>query len=275
MAINGRTEAATRPFVFVLSCNNDLHYLSLFGFLQNSRNGVPANVEMFGNLLACEFAFIEQPRRFDHLVISYGPVHSPKSVQVQIGFDFVNGFLRNYQTEVRSIYTTTFLAARLARPRVWRAVAFDAKIDSGRGRSMALMHPAVNRRRINNGADNTGHTTSIVVGLAVDDVRLGRSSRNGFGCWLHPGRLPEFLSKITKKISKERSLMALPSLVTQEAAAVVTAPVSASPDVNHDFGSYDPNAEIFPEPWAAQQGDLVNGPDGTFSWRNGPDGFFE
>ncbi len=70
--------------------------------------------------------------------------------------------------------------------------------------------------------------------------------------------------------------MALPSLVTEEAAADVTAQVSASPDVN-DFGSYDTNAENFDEPCAARHNRALRltGPDGTYDWRNDATGFFD
>ena len=71
--------------------------------------------------------------------------------------------------------------------------------------------------------------------------------------------------------------MAQPSLVKEEAAAGVTAPVSASPDVNHDVGSYDTEPEIFPEPWAARHNRQLwlTGPDGTYGWRNDATGFFD
>jgi hypothetical protein len=63
--------------------------------------------------------------------------------------------------------------------------------------------------------------------------------------------------------------MALPSLMTKEAAAAVTAPVSAPSTVNHD-----------PErlkPWIARHDREIQlpGPDGTCDWRNGSDGFFD
>jgi hypothetical protein len=42
----------------------------------------------------------------------------------------------------------------------------------------------------------------VVKPLTVDDVRLRRSSRSCFGRRLHSGTLPEFLNKLTKKVSK-------------------------------------------------------------------------
>jgi len=84
--------------------------------------------------------------------------------------------------------------------------------------------------------------------------------------------LPRVSREITKKIRKEVPRMALPSLEAQEAGAVLT---GSAPGVD---GSTDcQSTEIFDEPWAARHNREIwlTGPDGTYGWRNGPDGFFD
>jgi hypothetical protein len=83
---------------------------------------------------------------------------------------------------------------------------------------------------------------------------------------LHPGRLPESLSKITKKIHKEVSRMALPSLRTHEAGPLLpdAVPVSANGNgiLQEVWKVNGPFEEAWMGPWNAENWRDSN------AWRN-------
>jgi hypothetical protein len=120
------------------------------------------------------------------------------------------------------------VSARLMDERLTFDIEFKPKAGS------AFLRPQI-KGRLGNAFNNLRGLTHVEKSPAGLLVNVGRR--------LHPRILPRVFLKITKKTRKERSLMALPGLVTREAGAAVTTPVSASPDVNHEPG--ETNTAIF------------------------------
>lgn len=138
-------------------------------------------------------------------------------------FHCVNLRLRDKQTDfvksARRLGAAAVMSHRLA-PNVEFKPAGD---------TAALLGPKPHR--VSGHSDDLSGLKRVIEPFAVNDVRLGRASRGGFGCWLHPRIQARRWRKITRKIS--RFLRALPGLlVARKAGAALTGSAPADKSQN-------------------------------------------
>lgn len=159
-----------------------------------------------------------------HHLLRFGPLAGRKKPNYAIGGWIVNGHFHDAQLSplFQQPRHLTRVYVKLLRDLLARQVVFV--------KQTRYFHYFVKAWS----ALRTPHIGMFAVFGAAQDAKTILALTGEIGL-LHPGSLPLFPEKITKKIRKERLLMASLSQVTPEAGATVTATVPVSANGNGGF----------------------------------------